>query len=79
MQRRIANPHKAGASNQARPAVQTAFTATGSAGSHSAAVSKFRALFDVLGHSIARFPDGSTVQVTPDALKIIPFHEGSLA
>lgn len=47
------------------------------AGSHVSPdqVSKFRALFDVLGHSIARFPDGRTVQITPDALKIItPVH-----
>lgn len=39
-------------------------------------VSKFEALFNVLGHSIARFPDGRTVQVTPGGLKIISFHGG---
>lgn len=73
MQRHITQ--KAGASNNARPAVWTAFTATGNAGSHSVAASKISALFDVLGHSMARFPDGSTVQITPDALKIItPVH-----
>lgn len=37
-------------------------------------VSKFEALFNVLGHSIARFPCGRTVQVTPGALVDISFH-----
>lgn len=71
---------KDGASTNASPAVETAFTATGSAGSHSAAVSdpraKLRALFDVLGPSILRTPDGRTLMLTADALKTIPLHEG---
>ena len=40
---------------------------------------KLRALFDVLGHSTARLPDGRTVQVTPDALKIIPPFHGAFS
>lgn len=72
MIRRITNPHKAGASSNARPAVCP--TSDGSLAADR--VSKIRALHDALGNSICRFPDGSTVQVTPDALKIItPVHE----
>lgn len=41
---------------------------------------KLRALFNVLGHSIARFPDGRTVQVTPGALVDISLsHRGASA
>ena len=49
-----------------------------SAGSHSASDpvrAKIRALLDVLGNQICRFPDGQSVQVTSHALKIItPVH-----
>lgn len=73
MLRRITNSHKAGASNIARPVVCP--TSDGSLAADR--VSKIRALHDVLGNSICRFPDGNMVQVTPDALKIIPIHEGA--
>lgn len=72
-------PHKItqkdGASTTASPAVCLT-----NAGSRDVSqVSKFEALFNVLGHSIARFPDGRTVQVTPGALKIINLSHGGLS
>ncbi len=66
---------KDGASASASPAVYP--TAAGSLACGQ--VSKSQALFAELGHSIARFPDGRTVQVTPGGLKIISFHGGSFA
>lgn len=68
----MALTQKDGASNHASPAV--CLTDAGSR--DTSQVSKSQALFNVLGHSIARFPDGRTVQVTPGALKIISFHGG---
>ena len=61
---------KDGASASASPASLPDRHRVASAGQ----VSKSQALFAVLGHSIARFPDGRTVQVTPGGLKIISVH-----
>ena len=67
-------PKKAGAAITDGPA-----PCPSSAGSHCTGQvsprAKLRALFDVLGPSILRTPDGSTLMLTPDALKTItPVH-----
>lgn len=71
---------KDGASQPTGPAVETAFTATDGAGSHSAAVSKIRALFDAMGGRplIVRFADDRAAILSAEALKFIPLSHEAL-
>ena len=82
----MAFANKAGASPKASPAVKTAFTATGSAGSHSAAVSdpraKLLALFHAFGGKpcLVRWDDGRTAILSAEALRVvdIPLTHGGM-